>query len=188
LKQKVYEYLKDERMTLELDGVSRSCSTAWSWLGVAWLVTMATMGNPACRSERSSNTRSSAPSTVSAVSGHLAKVKSQAKEAAEQGIGLKSSNEETSGAGTDAVPMCERICRLSDPLRCRNGHECKKRCESMAGSPVCSLQVLDLFKCLSRQPTKNWECDEDGFGAIRDPYCDKEQSKLVTCIQSNSIR
>jgi len=54
----------------------------------------------------------------------------------------------------------------------------------MAGSPICSREVSELFKCLVRQPTKNWECDEDGIGAIRDPYCEKEQAKLVGCIQA----
>ena len=79
---------------------------------------------------------------------------------------------------------CDKICALSEPLGCPHAEECRSRCQSMTTSPFCSAEVAVLFKCLVQQPTKNWECDEDGIGAIRDPYCDKEQGKLATCIET----
>jgi hypothetical protein len=51
----------------------------------------------------------------------------------------------------------------------------------MASAPVCVGEMDGLFDCLLRQPTKNWECDEDGIGAIRDPFCGNEQAELATC-------
>jgi hypothetical protein len=85
-------------------------------------------------------------------------------------------------------PKCDDICKLSAPLGCRNARECKPHCESMASVPVCAAEVKSLFRCLALQPTNNWECDEDGIGAIRDPFCSKEQSQLASCFESNIAR
>jgi len=154
-----------------------------------WLVAVAAMGGSACKSRVKPDAGLHDRPTVPAMPERSATAKAQATPASEQPPQAKLRNEEASEAEfTDAAAMCKSICRRSEPLRCKNGQECMLRCESMAGSPVCSVQVQDLFKCLLRQPTVNWECDEDGIGAIRDPYCDKEQSKLVACIQSNSIQ
>lgn len=79
---------------------------------------------------------------------------------------------------------CAEICRRSEPLRCRNARECKPRCESMASTPICRAEMSGLFDCLLTQPAKNWECDEEGIGAIRDPFCSKEQASLAICLET----
>jgi hypothetical protein len=87
-----------------------------------------------------------------------------------------------------SVKKCDDICRIAEPLRCKNAAECKPRCQSMAALPVCKAEVASLFDCLIRQPIKNWECDEDGIGAIRDPLCGREQSGLASCVETNLQR
>jgi hypothetical protein len=54
----------------------------------------------------------------------------------------------------------------------------------MAAAHVCVTEMDGLFDCLLAQPARNWECDEDGIGAIRDPFCGKEQSKLASCLEA----
>jgi hypothetical protein len=55
----------------------------------------------------------------------------------------------------------------------------------MATGPICKAEVNRMYDCLLRQPVQNWECDENGVGAIRDPFCDKEQAAAVKCIEAN---
>ena len=80
---------------------------------------------------------------------------------------------------------CVDVCRITLPLHCKNAGECIQRCESMASLPVCTAEMGRLFDCLLRQRAANWECDEDGIGAIRDPFCDKEQELLAGCMHAN---
>ena len=87
-----------------------------------------------------------------------------------------------------SATKCADICAIAVPLRCRNARECMPRCESMASAPVCAVEVNSLFDCLVRQPIQNWECDEDGIGAIRDTFCGKDQGRLAGCIESNLAR
>jgi hypothetical protein len=88
------------------------------------------------------------------------------------------------GGGKSRAARCADICNISKPLSCRNARECVPRCESMASAPVCVVEIEGLFDCLRHQPTKNWECDEDGIGAIRDPFCGKEQARLAGCLEA----
>ena len=53
----------------------------------------------------------------------------------------------------------------------------------MVLSLVCRNEMDALLQCLLKQPARNWECDEDGIGAIRDPYCGKEQEGLALCLE-----
>ena len=81
---------------------------------------------------------------------------------------------------------CEEICRIPMPLHCSHQEECVSGCESMAMGPICKAEVNRMYDCLLRQPVQNWECDENGVGAIRDPFCDKEQAAAVKCIEANA--
>ncbi len=88
----------------------------------------------------------------------------------------------------NGAKLCDDICQISKPLGCKNAAECNPHCQSMAALPVCGAEVDGLFGCLIRQPIKNWECDEDGIGAIRDPFCGKEQAALAACAETNLRR
>jgi hypothetical protein len=81
-----------------------------------------------------------------------------------------------------ATARCEELCSVSASLRCKNARECVPRCQSMVLSLVCRNEMDALLQCLLKQPARNWECDEDGIGAIRDPYCGKEQELLALCL------
>lgn len=85
----------------------------------------------------------------------------------------------------DKTRKCEEICRIPAPLHCSHQDECLHGCESMATGPICKAEVNRMYDCLLRQPVQNWECDENGVGAIRDPFCDKEQAAAVKCIEAN---
>ena len=85
----------------------------------------------------------------------------------------------------DKTRKCEEICRIPGPLHCSHQDECLHGCESMATGAICKAEVNRMYDCLLRQPVQNWECDDNGVGAIRDPFCDKEQAAAVKCIEAN---
>jgi len=88
----------------------------------------------------------------------------------------------------DKTRKCEAICRIPVPLGCNHQDECVHGCESMATGPICKAEMSRMYDCLLRQPVENWECDENGVGAIRDPFCGKEQAAAVKCIEANLER
>ena len=61
-------------------------------------------------------------------------------------------------------------------------------CLQMAGVPGCSQPFEQLYSCLAAEPVAHWECAEDGMGAIRDGYCEKEQSAAANCTAGKAIR
>lgn len=83
---------------------------------------------------------------------------------------------------------CEQICGIAQPLHCKNHADCQVRCQSMMASPVCKETLAKLFACLRNQPRSHWECDEDGIGAIREPFCGDEQGRVVRCFELNNSR
>jgi len=58
----------------------------------------------------------------------------------------------------------------------------------MAKIPGCTTQFERLYACLAAEPLAHWECAEDGVGAIRDGYCEKEQAAAVGCVERQSSR
>ena len=52
---------------------------------------------------------------------------------------------------------------------------------SDAESPNAEVGGVEVW----RGGVNTWECDENGVGAIRDPFCDKEQAAAVKCIEAN---
>ncbi len=84
--------------------------------------------------------------------------------------------------GGATLATCEALCAMLDPLKCRNGRECGPRCRSMLQIRGCAREMQKVLGCLSKQPLENWECDDDGIGAVRDPYCSDEQAMVVGCL------
>lgn len=54
----------------------------------------------------------------------------------------------------------------------------------MALLTPCNDAMAAFYRCLLRQPEKNWECSDDGVAAIREGYCEKEQKHAVGCMQA----
>ena len=88
----------------------------------------------------------------------------------------------------DKTRRCDEICRIAAPLGCPHQDECVNGCETMASASVCRAEMSRMYDCLLRQPVEHWECDENGVGAIRDPFCGKEQAAVVKCAESNADR
>lgn len=89
-------------------------------------------------------------------------------------------------SGSPANGICDRICTASRPLRCRNSNECKSSCTSLLASPVCGNEIARFLSCLVAQPVDRWECDSEGFAAIRDPFCDVQQGETARCFKGHS--
>ena len=78
---------------------------------------------------------------------------------------------------------CRDICDRSKQLKCTHADECLTNCAGMATLTPCSAEFSKLFPCWLKEPIAHWECGEDGVGAIRDGYCDKEQAEVVACME-----
>jgi hypothetical protein len=58
----------------------------------------------------------------------------------------------------------------------------------MASLTPCNPQVASFYQCLKVQPLSNWECDDDGVGAIKVGFCEKEQAAAVGCMEAKMQR
>ena len=83
----------------------------------------------------------------------------------------------------EAQTACRGICERSKQLKCKRSDECLPNCYGTASLTPCSKEIGPLFACMLREPVEHWECGEDGIGAIRDGYCDKEQREAVACME-----
>ena len=78
---------------------------------------------------------------------------------------------------------CEKICARSRQLKCSGLARCLPGCVEMAAIPGCVAPFASLYACLAAEPVAHWECAEDGVGAIRDGYCEKEQAAAAKCVE-----
>jgi len=85
-----------------------------------------------------------------------------------------------------AQEACRVVCDRSARLKCKHTEECVPNCLGMATLTPCSPEFSALFRCWLHEPLEHWECGEDGVGAIRDGYCDKEQAAVVTCMEQKA--
>lgn len=78
---------------------------------------------------------------------------------------------------------CDKICARSRELKCSGQARCLPGCVEMAAIPGCVAPFASLYACLAAEPVAHWECAEDGVGAIRDGYCEKEQAAAAKCVE-----
>lgn len=147
---------------------------AFGWglffLATTWLVA-------GCARSRSEQTHASEPSALPVAS--VAPRVSAAPPIAPRAAPLP----ERVQVSPEAQTSCRGICERSKQLKCKRSEECLPNCYGMASLTPCSKEINPLFSCLLREPAEHWECDEDGMGAIRDGYCDKEQREAVACME-----
>jgi hypothetical protein len=111
--------------------------------------------------------------------------------AADAGAGVPSPSSSASAAAfADHVKVsaeveraCVDICGRSHELNCSRAGECQPHCMAMGSLTPCSATMMSFYGCLVGQPTKNWECGDDGVAAIRSGFCDSEQAKVVRCME-----
>jgi hypothetical protein len=56
----------------------------------------------------------------------------------------------------------------------------------MASLKACSSAFGRMYACLVKEPIAHWECGEDGIAAIRDGFCDAEQSDASRCLSEQT--
>lgn len=87
-----------------------------------------------------------------------------------------------SAQSSAALADCKTVCAAATQLKCAKSASCIASCLAMAASATCTAQLGQFFKCLSSQPVNHWECLEDGTGAIREGFCESEQSAFAECL------
>lgn len=83
----------------------------------------------------------------------------------------------------DLRKTCDVICGHSFALKCAQANGCAVNCLGMATLTPCSAEFAQLYSCLKTEPTAHWECAEDGVAAIREGYCEREQSRVTQCME-----
>jgi hypothetical protein len=81
---------------------------------------------------------------------------------------------------------CDSICAHSRELKCVHTSQCFANCVGMATLTPCGDEISTFYRCLVKQPTARWQCDEDGVAAIRDGFCNDEQARVVGCMQQKA--
>jgi len=91
-------------------------------------------------------------------------------------------------ARTGAGPDCDKVCEPVRKLGCRRASECTDSCRQMADGPTCRSELLRFYACLASEPTEHWECMDDGTGAIKEGFCEREQSAFAACLEKSDVR
>jgi hypothetical protein len=80
--------------------------------------------------------------------------------------------------------LCTQICDHSRVLKCKAPDVCKPNCLAMASLTPCGDEFRAFYGCLVGQPSQNWECSEDGVAAIREGFCESQQSRVAACMNA----
>jgi hypothetical protein len=86
----------------------------------------------------------------------------------------------------DLKQACTDICEHSRVLKCEHAERCLTNCVAAAAGTPCNPEFQTFYRCLLKEPVRNWECAEDGVAAIREGFCDKEQARAVSCMQEKA--
>src|SRR5688572_13285150 len=78
-------------------------------------------------------------------------------------------------------PDCHQVCAPVRKLNCRRASECVDSCREMVSGKVCQKELLQFYACLSTEPAEHWECLDDGTGAIKEGFCEREQAIFAAC-------
>ena len=57
----------------------------------------------------------------------------------------------------------------------------------MANVPLCAAELQKFYGCLAAQPPEHWECVDDGTGAIRQGFCEREQAEFAACLEKSDV-
>jgi hypothetical protein len=83
---------------------------------------------------------------------------------------------------------CRKACEPVHQLGCKLASECERSCREMLSLPSCQPEISAFFSCLSGHGVERWECLEDGTGAIRDGYCEREQAGFAACLEKDHVQ
>ena len=159
----------------------RSCG--WSARTAGWMsvlaLTACVRGEEPTAAGSGSFTASARPSTVAAP-----RPSPSASPLAIQAKAPGRDADTRSVVAPEVAQACTDVCARSRELKCAHANECRPQCLAMASLTPCGDPMLAFYRCLTTQPTKNWECADDGVAAIRDGFCDKEQGQVVACMQA----
>jgi hypothetical protein len=93
-----------------------------------------------------------------------------------------------SAAPAEVSARCRDACASVQKLGCKHAAECEVSCREMSAVPRCQPEIGAFFGCLATQSADHWECLEDGTGAIRDGFCEREQARFAACLEKNDVQ
>jgi hypothetical protein len=97
----------------------------------------------------------------------------------------RASTEAPAELGTAVLDkLCTQICDHSRVLKCKAPDVCKPNCLAMASLTPCGDEFRAFYGCLVGQPSQNWECSEDGVAAIREGFCESQQTRVAACMNA----
>jgi hypothetical protein len=78
--------------------------------------------------------------------------------------------------------FCPVICQRTRELRCPARAHCEEVCRLAFADMVCLDELRPAMECALSQPISAWNCSNDGFGAVADGPCDREQAAYDACL------
>lgn len=91
----------------------------------------------------------------------------------------------TTAPGTVNVDLfCPEVCKRTRQLGCRAAERCDQVCQSAFAQMPCPEQLQPAMECALSQPLSAWICSPDGFGAVKDGPCDREQTAYDACLNT----
>lgn len=82
---------------------------------------------------------------------------------------------------------CEKFCAPIRKLACRRASECVDSCRQMIAVATCRPDLMRFFTCAASEPTEHWECVDDGTGAIKEGFCEREQAAFAACLEKSDV-
>lgn len=80
--------------------------------------------------------------------------------------------------------FCPEICRRTHALQCRGAVQCDAMCRGAFADLACPGLLKRAMECALDQPMMAWVCSPDGFAAVMDGPCDREQEAYDLCLTS----
>lgn len=89
-------------------------------------------------------------------------------------------------AGTDT--SCIDFCATALSMGCANDvmNDCLATCDGLGKQfPDCASSFEAENSCAATQPKSSWYCDQDGFAALDQSYCQSETSAYNACLHAH---
>lgn len=91
---------------------------------------------------------------------------------------------EAASVAADAlIQSCRQICEKTASLSCSAHARCPDACVQSFSVSYCRAEMTKFIECTKSAGVESFECSPDGFAALKDGFCDKEQAQIVRCLE-----